>query len=214
MADRFDLVPVHANVELARFFAHDARENGASAWQKGRSFTSTLCAIKRHMFAFERGQDVDGDTGLKHLTHIAGLSVALMEHCHFNPECDDRYLAQRAPRCAVEASLFINACAHEVEPRMQPLALFSFARDISDMRICLDRNGFKSTPLLQAYDPANLAELLKMMEVQVIVTWDSLIWSTMKGLGVNSALVSHDADLRGLAMVYKSLDAVPWLNPR
>ena len=64
-------------------------------WRKGLSWVDNLDSVLRHITAFEKGQDVNPDTGIHHLKHALTrlmFSVYYVEHAL---GVDDRYSAPR-----------------------------------------------------------------------------------------------------------------------
>lgn len=49
-----------------------------------------LASLKRHINAFEQGQDLDEETGLYHIAHAAWNALALVSYYKYYPELDDR----------------------------------------------------------------------------------------------------------------------------
>lgn len=67
-------------------------------WRKGMSWRKCIASLKRHILAFEKGEDFDPETGLFHLAH-AGCNIAfLLEYYKLCPEKDDRVHLTFAPK--------------------------------------------------------------------------------------------------------------------
>lgn len=95
---RYDLVPGRAVEEIAKVFTFGANKYAPRNWEKGMSWTTVLASLKRHIAAFESGEDFDPESGLLHLGH-AGCNIAfLLEYYKTHPEFDDRVLPYLQPK--------------------------------------------------------------------------------------------------------------------
>lgn len=65
---------------------------GANNWRKGMSWTSVLSSLKRHLLAFEKGEDKDPESNLLHLEHVAANIGFLLNFYNTHPELDDRII--------------------------------------------------------------------------------------------------------------------------
>jgi 5'(3')-deoxyribonucleotidase len=79
---RHDLVPVFAQEQYAKY----ADRN----WEKGMSWSKVLASLKRHIIAFENGEDHDKETGVLHSAHIMCNAAFLTEYYKIFPQGDDR----------------------------------------------------------------------------------------------------------------------------
>lgn len=69
---------------------YSVKDDGAWNWTKGQSWTGVMESIKRHIQAWEAGEDMDSDLQTLHLANAAwGLDV-LMDFYESHPELDDR----------------------------------------------------------------------------------------------------------------------------
>lgn len=68
-------------------------EPGTLNFLKGLPVTDTLDSIKRHLKSFEspHESDLDEESGLNHILHVAWNCIALYETLQRHPELDDRY---------------------------------------------------------------------------------------------------------------------------
>lgn len=87
---RHDLVEPFALNELARVYTKGAEKYAPHNYLKGMSWTTVLASLKRHLNAFERGEDFDHETFCYHSAHIAWNAMALTSYYKFCPEFDDR----------------------------------------------------------------------------------------------------------------------------
>jgi hypothetical protein len=80
---RFDLIPAGALRELAEHYGRGAvkyeRVNGLDNWRNGYSWSLSYAALHRHLNAFWSGEDIDEETGSKHLVAAAWHCMTLIE---------------------------------------------------------------------------------------------------------------------------------------
>lgn len=83
---RFDLIPPEmtlAFAEVATFGVEKLREHGVTNpernWEKGLKLVEDhLAALKRHVNKWERGLDLDEESGLNHLKHALWHIAAMV----------------------------------------------------------------------------------------------------------------------------------------
>lgn len=83
--------PMSAVYLMGLAFADGARKYGAFNWRESAVGTSTyLDAIKRHISAYEAGEECAPDSGIPHLAHVmAGCGILLDAKLH-NSLVDER----------------------------------------------------------------------------------------------------------------------------
>ena len=90
----FELLPVWLMDDVNKVLQHGARKYQKLNWQKKEGFRFSRCynALLRHMFAWNRGEDNDPETGLSHLAHAMCNLLFLTYHFRYNKttETDDR----------------------------------------------------------------------------------------------------------------------------
>ena len=101
---RHDLLEPFAIEELAKVFTKGAEKYEPRNWEKGMQWSKVIASLKRHVNAFERGEDFDFDpscnackegtckshTGLFHMAHAAWNALALVSYYKKYPQGDDR----------------------------------------------------------------------------------------------------------------------------
>lgn len=96
---RYDLLEPYAIQELVRVFTKGAEKYDDWNWLKGGMKTSTMLAsLKRHIAAFEMGEDIDSETGVHHMAHAAWNALGIVTHNHYYPEDDDRIIHKLCPK--------------------------------------------------------------------------------------------------------------------
>lgn len=88
--ERYDLVPAEPLRLLATLYGRGASKYEARNWERGYAWSLSFAALQRHAWAFWRGEDVDPETGLPHVTAVAWHAFALAEFMARQPAFDDR----------------------------------------------------------------------------------------------------------------------------
>lgn len=88
---RMDLVPSSLVEGVAKVLTFGAKKYDAQNWRKGMSWSRCIGSLKRHLNEFEKGINVDEETGFKHLEHLACNVAFLIEYYKTHPELDDRW---------------------------------------------------------------------------------------------------------------------------
>lgn len=87
---KHDLLEPFAINELAKVFTKGAEKYEPNNWLRGMPWTTVLASLKRHLNAFEKGEDFDPETLCYHISHVAWNAMALTSYYKFCPEFDDR----------------------------------------------------------------------------------------------------------------------------
>lgn len=95
---RHDLLEPFAINELAKVFTAGANKYSDNNWLKGMPWSKMLGCLKRHINAFERGEDFDPETGLLHMAHAAWNAMGIVSFYKHHPELDDRMHLYLSPR--------------------------------------------------------------------------------------------------------------------
>lgn len=74
----FDLIPPEAEFEVAKAFGHGAKKYSPNNYRLGTDWTRYVAAARRHLNAWQQGEDNDSESGLNHLAHaLASLMMLL-----------------------------------------------------------------------------------------------------------------------------------------
>ena len=97
---RFDLIPPIPLYELAEHYGKGAEKYDDNNWRKGYDWKYSYAALQRHLTQFWRGEDIDPETGTKHVIAAAWHCFALAEFMDIHPDYDSRLITddQRAVR--------------------------------------------------------------------------------------------------------------------
>lgn len=86
----FSMIPLDALEDCARVFGYGAQKYSRNNWMKGMQWSAPLACLLRHMAAWQRGEDLDPESGLPHLGHAMCNLVMLSTFARTYPEGDDR----------------------------------------------------------------------------------------------------------------------------
>lgn len=87
---RHDLLPAYGINEIAKVLTFGADKYADRNWELGMKWSKVLASLKRHINAFESGEDFDKETGLSHMAHAATNALFLVEYTKTYPQGDDR----------------------------------------------------------------------------------------------------------------------------
>lgn len=87
---RYDLLEPHAIHELVKVFTKGSEKYADRNWEKGMKWSKMLASLKRHLAAFEQGEDYDKESNLNHMAHVAWNALGLVTYMRTHPELDDR----------------------------------------------------------------------------------------------------------------------------
>jgi hypothetical protein len=77
--------------EVGKVLAFGAKKYSPDNWRKGMAWRRLIGAAKRHLGAFNRGVDIDEETGLPHLAHLMCCAMFLLEYQLTKNGTDDRW---------------------------------------------------------------------------------------------------------------------------
>lgn len=87
---RFDLINPIAQEGMVRVLTHGASKYSPQNWLKGQEWSTCIASLKRHLNAFEMGEDWDIESGQLHVDHIQCNAHFLSAYYKIAPEFDDR----------------------------------------------------------------------------------------------------------------------------
>lgn len=84
---QWDLLPMDAVEEIVKVLEFGANKYAPNNWKEhgGFKWVRVLNSLRRHLYAFIRGEDNDPETGISHLAH-AGCNVLFLLHYTLNRE--------------------------------------------------------------------------------------------------------------------------------
>lgn len=90
---RHDLLEPYAIEQVAKVFSLGAVKYAPYDWlMGGMPYSKMLASLKRHINAFEMGEDLDPETGLHHMAHAAWNALGIVSYSKWFPENDDRII--------------------------------------------------------------------------------------------------------------------------
>ena len=87
---KFEYVNPQAHRDMVDVLTYGSKKYYPRNWEKGFSWTSVVGSLKRHIDAWERGEDYDPDSGLLHMAHVAANAHYLNAFYYLFPQGDDR----------------------------------------------------------------------------------------------------------------------------
>lgn len=89
--EQYQSIPVGPMRELAEHYAKGAIKYDDHNFRKGYPWSSSFSALSRHLWAFWGGEDIDAETGSKHVIAVAWHALALASFMDEHREFDDRF---------------------------------------------------------------------------------------------------------------------------
>lgn len=86
-----ELLPTQALEEIGKVLAFGRKKYDAWNWSKGFKWSRLIGAAMRHLFAWQRGEDKDKESGLSHLAHLGCCVLFLLQHEISGLGEDDRH---------------------------------------------------------------------------------------------------------------------------
>lgn len=87
---RLELLHPHAIEGLARVMTEGANKYDERNWEKGMNWSTVLASLKRHLLAFEKGEDYDPETGELHIDHLQANAHFISAYYKIFPHGDNR----------------------------------------------------------------------------------------------------------------------------
>lgn len=86
------LVPQAALIQVAKVYGFGASKYKAHNWRKGMDHSRLASAALRHIAAYLDGEDLDEESGLRHLSHATCTLLMLIESQIKGYGKDDRHV--------------------------------------------------------------------------------------------------------------------------
>ena len=100
---RYDLICPEQLKGLASVYTYGAKKYLPHNWSKGQAYSTILASLKRHIAAFESGEDYDSESKCQHMSHAMWNCGALISFAKFYPQGDDRRRScYRIPRIGLD----------------------------------------------------------------------------------------------------------------
>lgn len=92
---RGSLIPPTAFLDISQHYGVGSLKYDDNNWRKGYAWSLSYDALCRHLMQFWNGEDVDTETGSKHIIAVAWHAIALATFMDEHPELDDRWSTQQ-----------------------------------------------------------------------------------------------------------------------
>lgn len=84
------LIPLETLMGEARVWMHGEKKYARFNWQRGMKWSVPLACALRHLAAWQRGEDIDPESGERHLDHAMCNLRMLAYYADHYSEGDDR----------------------------------------------------------------------------------------------------------------------------
>lgn len=91
----FHQLPLFSLVGVIRILEYGAKKYAPGNWLKGQPWTVPFDSMMRHMAAWQRGEELDSESGLPHLDHALCNLIFLSAYRDVYPEGDNRWPAMQ-----------------------------------------------------------------------------------------------------------------------
>ena len=71
---RWDLLPLEELEDIVKVYTEGSKKYGVNTWQLLKDgYSRYKAALFRHLVLFEKGEEMDNETGCRHLAQVAGM---------------------------------------------------------------------------------------------------------------------------------------------
>ena len=84
------LLPPELLTEVAKVLAFGAKKYAPRNWEKGMDWSRVYASLMRHLVRWQEGEDIDPETGLNHIAHVACNAAFLLAYINRENGKDDR----------------------------------------------------------------------------------------------------------------------------
>lgn len=103
-----NLIPPQFTEGLAAVLLHGSEKYAPNNWLRGMSWETVGGGMARHLSAFRRGEEIDPESGLPHLYHLACGTMFLAYYAHGPNAREYRRFDDRLFRDATEEQLSLS----------------------------------------------------------------------------------------------------------
>jgi len=89
---RPDLIPGQVQLGVGRVLEFGARKYAEHNWEMGMPWSKVIASLERHIAKLKAGEDIDDESDLPHVDHIACNAVFLAQYYRSHSEQDDRFI--------------------------------------------------------------------------------------------------------------------------
>lgn len=91
----FDLIDPYFLEDLAKVMTAGAQKYDRENWRLGLEVNRVLASLERHLIEIKKGVDIDSESGVSHLAHIAANAMFLHFYLRTRPDLDNRFYKQK-----------------------------------------------------------------------------------------------------------------------
>ena len=91
---RVDLLPADALMEVGKVNAYGAAKYAPRNWERGMPWSKVVGPLLRHLFKWMMGENVDSESGQRHIAMVAWNALALLTYELRGIGTDDRQLVE------------------------------------------------------------------------------------------------------------------------
>lgn len=100
---RYDLLHPVAQEGLVSVLTRGSEKYSPRNWEAGMNWSTVIASMKRHIAAFEKGEDYDKESGELHIDHIQANAHFISAYYKIAPHYDDRQHAYlNAPKIGLD----------------------------------------------------------------------------------------------------------------
>ncbi len=88
---KLDLLSPIALIGTADVLTFGAKKYDDHNWRKGMKWSVCIGSLLRHLIKFMAGEDLDPESGLPHIDHVACNAMFLQEYFRVQKKYDDRF---------------------------------------------------------------------------------------------------------------------------
>jgi hypothetical protein len=88
------LLPPELLTEVAKVLQFGAKKYAPRNWEKGMDWSRVEGSLIRHLVKWKEGEDIDPETGLSHISHVACNAAFLLAYINREVGKDDRPIKQ------------------------------------------------------------------------------------------------------------------------
>lgn len=90
---------------VAKVGMYGAKKYGQHNWRGGMPWMKLLGSCTRHLAAFIKGENLDRESGLPHLAHLAYNALMLLDYMETHNDKDDRWYKRHTETCGTSSAL-------------------------------------------------------------------------------------------------------------
>lgn len=105
---RWDLLPLEELEDIVKVYTEGAKKYSDNSWQLlENGYSRYKAALFRHLVLFEKGEEIDNETGCRHLAQVAWNAIAMLYHSKHNKAIEnltkslDKRIKEKISNCNI-----------------------------------------------------------------------------------------------------------------